>query len=420
MASATAWSEAEATEAGAPAPAGARTLRMLIYGACLASTTFQQGIVPLLPVYTRRFGLSGVETGTLLAATALSSLAVSLPAGALADRFGARRLTIIAGWLMVAGMLLQAVAPSFSLLLLARFVFGVGYGVVWTAGLTWLASASPESSGLGGTVAASGVGGIIGPLLAGSLAGLVGLAVPFYVGAGVFALLTVGLRRLDLPSPCAATVRETGRFRETAGGMLNNCGILVACASVVIAGMSWSVSYLLGPELLQARGVSTTTVGIILSAAAAVFVIGSMAVSSFGHHAVRSRWILFAIAGSALAFLPGMVASSVMAVAAMLCGLAITRSVLWTVCYPLAAKGADRMGIGVGVVMGFVQSVWAVTSVLSPVVAGGLSGFLDARQIFALTVLMCFAVLGGTVAFVNRHSLGDRVREAIARVNTVG
>ncbi len=408
MATATASGEREATEGSRAAPSGARTLRILLYGTFLASTTFQQGIVPLLPVYTRQFGLSGLETGVLLASTALSSLAVSLPAGALSDRLGARRLTIIAGWLMVAGMVLQAVAPSFLALLVARLVFGVGYGVVWTAGLAWLAGTSPEGSGLGGTVAASGVGGIFGPLLAGSLAGLVGLAVPFYVGAGVFAVLTLCLHKLALPSPRPLAAREAGSFRQTAGGMANNCGILVACAAVVVAGMSWSVSYLLGPELMQAGGVSTTTIGLILSGAAAVFVIGSMAVGSFGQHAVRSRWILFGVAGTALAFLPGMLGSSVMAVTVMLCALAITRSVLWTVCYPLAAKGAESMGIGVGVVMGFVQSVWAVTSMLSPVVAGGLSGFLGAREIFGLTVVACFATLGGTVAFVNRHSLGAR------------
>lgn len=418
MATATASSEQEALGTGGNAPpAGARTLRILLYLGFLASTTFQQGIVPLLPVYTRRLGLSGVETGTLLAATALSSLAVSIPAGALSDRLGARRLTVMAGWLMVAGMVLQAVAPSFLALLAARLVFGVGYGVIWTAGLAWLASASPDGSGLGGTVAASGVGGIFGPVLAGSLAGMVGLAVPFYLGAAVFAVLTVLLRQLRLPEPAAGARSETTTFRHAAGGMANNCGILVACAAVFVAGMSWSVSYLLGPEILHAGGVSTATIGVILSAAAAVFVIGSMAMSSMGHHAVRSRWILLGIAGTGIAFLPGMVGSSVMAITAMLCALAVTRSVLWTVCYPLAARGADTIGVGVGVVMGFVQSVWAVTSVLSPIVAGGLSGFLGTREIFALTVLACFAVLGGTVAIVNRHSLGARVREAIARTN---
>ncbi|MGO8877458.1 MAG: MFS transporter [Acidimicrobiales bacterium] len=394
---------------------GQRALRVLIYAVCLASATFQQGIVPLLPAYAHRFGLSGVETGMLLAATALSTMAVSLPAGALSDRLGARRLTILAGWLMAAAMLVEAFAPSFSVLLLARLVFGAGYGIVWTAGLAWLAGVSPQGSGLGGTVAASGVGGILGPLLAGSLAGLVGMAAPFYMAAAVFLSLTMLLSWLRLPNP--ARERAPSGFRSSAGGMLRNRGIVVAAAAVVVAGLTWSVTYLLGPQELHASGVSTATIGLVLSAAAAVFVIGSMATTSFGQRAVRARWILLAIAGAAVAFVPGIVGSAPFAITAMICAAAVARSVLWTVCYPLAARGAERMGIGVGVVMGFLQAVWATTSVISPLAAGGLAGVLSSRQIFALGLLGCLAILAGTVAWLSRHPLGAWLRGALARTN---
>ena len=281
---------------------GPRALRLLICAVCFASATFQQGIVPLLPVYAHRFGLSGLQTGMLLAATALSTMAVSLPAGALADRLGARRLTIVAGWLMALAMLAEAFAPSFSFLLLARLVFGVGYGIVWTAGLTWLAGVSPDGSGLGATVACSGVGGIVGPVLAGSLAGLVGLAVPFYAAALVFVALTALLTVMRLPSP--APQPAPSGFRQSAGGMLRNRGIVAATAAVVIAGLTWSVTYLIAPEELHAGGISTATIGLVLSAAAAVFVIGSTATTSLGVRAIRSKWILLVHRGGGLRLRP--------------------------------------------------------------------------------------------------------------------
>ncbi|MGC9962383.1 MAG: MFS transporter, partial [Acidimicrobiales bacterium] len=381
--------------------ASPRALRILMYAVCLASSTFQQGIVPLLPAYTQRFGLSGVETGMLLAATALSTMAVSLPAGALSDRLGAKRLTVLAGWLMAASMLLEAFAPSFSVLLLARLVFGAGYGVVWTAGLAWLAGVSPEGSGLGGTVAASGAGGILGPLLAGSLAGLVGIAAPFYVAAAVFAGLTVLLSVLRLPSPTPE--QASPGLRSSAGGMMHSRGIVVAIAAVVVAGLTWSVTYLLGPQELKSGGISTATIGLVLAAAAAVFVLGSMATNSLGDRAVRARWILLAIAAAALAFVPGITGTSPVTVTAMICAAAVARSVLWTVCYPLAARGAERAGIGVGVVMGFLQAVWAATSVLSPLVAGALTGRVSPREIFALSLLSCAAILAVTVGLAYRR-----------------
>ncbi len=399
---------------------GPRALRLLICAVCFASATFQQGIVPLLPVYAHRFGLSGLQTGMLLAATALSTMAVSLPAGALADRLGARRLTIVAGWLMALAMLAEAFAPSFSFLLLARLVFGVGYGIVWTAGLTWLAGVSPDGSGLGATVACSGVGGIVGPVLAGSLAGLVGLAVPFYAAALVFVALTALLTVMRLPSP--APQPAPSGFRESAGGMLRNRGIVAATAAVVIAGLTWSVTYLIAPEELHAGGISTATIGLVLSAAAAVFVIGSTATTSLGVRAIRSKWILLAIAGAAFAFVPGILSSTPVAVTAMICATAIARSVLWSVCYPLGARGAERMGLGVGVVMGFLQAVWATTSVISPLAAGALLGSVGPRDILALAFVACLGVLGATVAWMYRRPVSAwlRVTAERAHVNLTG
>jgi MFS family permease len=388
-------------------------LRALIYSLCLVSACFQQGIVPLLPEYAHRFGLSGLQEGMLLGATAFATMAVAVPAGALADRLGPRRLTLIAGGLMSLAMVGEAVAPSFSVLLIARLVFGAGYGIVWTAGLAWLAGASPEGAGLGGTVACSGVGGIIGPVLAGGLAEVVGLAAPFFLAALVLAGVTAALATVRLPSPAAAPASPG--LRHSIGGMVRNRGIVAATAAVVIAGLTWSVSYLLVPQELHATGVSAATIGLMLSGAAAVFVIGSMATSSFGAKLIRPKVIFFAILASALAFAPGMISAAPLAATAVLVGSAVARSVLWTVCYPLAARGAERTGVGVGVVIGYLQAVWAVTSVISPLAAGSLTGSISSQAIFALTTVGCLAVLCGTVAWIYRHELRARVRVVLER-----
>src|SRR6266849_7049419 len=57
-------------------------------------------IVPLMPIYTERFSLSKLEAGSLFAAASLTTVVVSVPAGMLADRFGATALTRISAALL--------------------------------------------------------------------------------------------------------------------------------------------------------------------------------------------------------------------------------------------------------------------------------------------------------------------------------
>ena len=81
---------------------GARLFRPLMYGLILASAAAQFALVPVMPVYAHRLGLSGFQQGMVLGATGLATLAVSVPAGTLSDRFGARRITLAASLLMAA------------------------------------------------------------------------------------------------------------------------------------------------------------------------------------------------------------------------------------------------------------------------------------------------------------------------------
>ena len=251
---------------------GARSFRLLIYGLILASAAAQFALIPVLPVYAHRLGLSGFQEGMVLAATGLASLAVSVPAGTLSDRFGARRITLAAGVLMAAAMLAQALAGSFGLLLAARLAFGVGYGVVWTAGLCWLAGAAGGPPALGGSIASAGVGGVAGPAASGALTQHLGLAVPLLAAAAGFAVITAGLAVLRVPpvpaaprSAAAASLRAAARDRDIIG----------AAAAVIVAGLSTGVCALLVPARLHAAGASPGRIGLDFAAAGILFAAGS-------------------------------------------------------------------------------------------------------------------------------------------------
>lgn len=368
--------------------------RLLSFGLVLASAGTQFAVVPVVPDYARQFVLSGLQQGLVLGATGLASLAVSLPAGALADRFGARRLTLAAGLVMTIAMLIQALAGSFAPLLVARLVFGIGYAVVWTAGMSWMAEVAPDGRGLSGSVASAGLGGVAGPAIAGVLVQYFGLASPCFVAAACFAVLTGGLACFrtaqGMPAPSAPMGRS---LRNASSDRLT----LAAAAAIVTAGLTTGISSLLVPSQLHAEGASPGRIGLVFALAGLVFVAGSSLTAYAGRRAVRTSVILAAMLALALAFSPAALTSAPIAIVAMLCATTAARSVLWTVSYPMAAEGAERSGAGLGVVMGLLNGVWAVTVLAGPLLAGLAAQVASPQAVFGLTAAACVAVLALTV-----------------------
>ena len=385
-----------------------RPFRFLVYALVFASSGTQLAIVPILPVYAHRLGLSGLEQGALLSATGLATLAFALPAGALSDRFGPRRLTLCAGGLMAAAVLTQAVAPAllvpppsfapapaFAALLVSRLVFGLGFGMVWTAGLSWLAAAAPGGSSLGGSVASAGAGGAIGPALSGAGVQYLGLVIPFVAAGAVFALITAALGLLRMPAPAAPPAPPAGASLRAA---VADGSTISAAAAIVVASVTTGVSALLVPERLHASGASSGQIGLAFSVAGMLFVAGSTVTAVAGGRAVRMPVAFAGMLVLALAVSPAALSLAPPAIVGMLCATTAARSVLWTVGYPLGAAGAQRSGAGLGVVMGMLNGVWAVSALLSPLLAGLATGRLGPRVVFGLTEAVCLTVLAATVA----------------------
>jgi MFS family permease len=369
--------------------------RILIYGLVLASAAAQFAIVPVMPAYARMLGLSGFQQGMVLGATGLAVLAICVPAGALSDRFGAGRLTLCAGALMAIALFTQSLAGSFPVLFGSRLLFGAGYGVLWTAGLSWIAGTVGKGSGLGGPVACSGIGGVAGPAASGVLAQHFGLAVPALAAAAGFAVITAGLAALRMPASPDASASAPG---TSVRAVVTDRTLICTAAAVLIAGVTTGVPALLGPAELHAAGASPGRIGLDLAIAGMLFAVGSIVTASAGQRALRVPVICAGMLAVAVALLPAALTSAPAVIVAVLCGTTAARSILWTVSYPLAAQGAKHSGAGLGVVVGLLNGIWAATAVLGPLGAGIGIEHLSARAVFGLTEAACVAVLAATVA----------------------
>ncbi len=96
-------------------------------------------VPPALPALRAEFGLSLVEAGYIATMLNVIGGLAGLFAGALADRFGHRRISAAGLFLMAAGGLLGSQASSYGVLLAGRFFEGSGFIMTTVAGVALVA-----------------------------------------------------------------------------------------------------------------------------------------------------------------------------------------------------------------------------------------------------------------------------------------
>jgi MFS transporter, DHA1 family, multidrug resistance protein len=206
--------------------------RILVW-MCVLITVNQLGfgaIVPVVPLFAQQFGVSQSAIGLTIAVYGLSRFLVNVPSSRIADTHGRRNALAIGGIITVVGSVLCALAPTYTVFLIGRFISGAGAAFVLTGGQIVLADISTNANR--GRVMAIYQGVFLvtvgaGAFPGGWLAANVSLSAPFWVNASLAGLVTI-LAWLLVP--------ETRQFAaERAGGRavpLSSRAQLAAVAAV--------------------------------------------------------------------------------------------------------------------------------------------------------------------------------------------
>jgi len=170
-------------------------LSALIAGWCGLAV---QGVLvsPVLPLFQEKYGV-GPGAASLVLTSALLVATISIPVmSRLGDRYGKKRLMVVAMAFLAGGGIIAAVAPTFGVLLIGRSMQGTA-AVMLPLGISLIRDEFPEhlvrrsSSILGASI---GIAGGIGLVVAGLLVGDEGnldAVLRFSAAYGVFALLCV-------------------------------------------------------------------------------------------------------------------------------------------------------------------------------------------------------------------------------------
>lgn len=255
------------------APARAKVPWSIIVSTSAVAFSFG-AIFGLVPDLQRHLGFSDTGLGIVTAAAFLAGFTAQVGLARFADRGYGRVLLLGGVTLAMVGCVGVATAPSFGVLVAARFVLGFGDGMFLPAARRVAIVRNPHAVGaaLGRFGSAQTAGFLVGPPFAAYLASATDLWVPFVVVGGVLGAMIPLLARFDVPENEAEHHERALRSLVSNRGV--RVGILIATGFMLAIGAYDS----LWARFLKDLGASTKFVALSLTIfSAPIIVLGPIA-----------------------------------------------------------------------------------------------------------------------------------------------
>ena len=217
------------------------------------------GIMGLLPEIARDFGVSEPVAGYLISGYALSVAVGGVGLTAAVTRFDRKKVLLALMVLFIAGNLISAVAPTYSVLMIGRIVAALCHGAFFGVGAV-VAADMVAPTKRAGAIALMFTGLTVANVLgvpAGTLLGQqLGWRSTFWAITIIGVVALVGIRLLVPPTPASATTglrAELGVFRRP------QVWVSVAVTVLGFGGMFGGFTYI-AFTLTEVTGFATSTV----------------------------------------------------------------------------------------------------------------------------------------------------------------
>ena len=338
-------------------------------------------ILPLLPFYATRFGAGAFTVGLLMASFALAQMIAAPMWGRLSDRMGRRPVILCSQMLAATAYVVFGLADSVALLLLCRFLQGVGGGTPSVVSAYVSDSVRPEerAKALGWITACTSAGVMIGPAIA-SYSVRWSYQAPGFLAAGLCCLnILFAWRWLEETAPVGRRgkgVEETPKEKQSLGreilGVLQEPARPVSSLILIYtAGMMafMAMNAVMALFLAARYGVTEESIGLFYLAVGLVslimrgMILGAL-VQRFGEVRVLRCGALTLALGMGLAPLATNALQFLLAIILVPTGTAL----LFPSTTSLITRFADPESVGQ--TMGVQQSFGGVSRLIGPVWAG--------------------------------------------------
>ncbi len=356
---------------------------------------------PVLPLFAQHLGAGPSGVGMVAAVSAFTGIIASIPAGMLSDRWGRKRMLIIASLVFATAPLLYLFVTNIWQLALVRFYHGFATALFLPVSMALISDLFHEERGerMGWFSTATLLGRFLAPIAGGTILGALAASPSFgyravYVMCGLAGATTLFLA-LGMPT-VADVPDQPQKWRDTFGAfrsvVLNRAIMVTAMVEAAILFAYGTFETFL-PLYAKQNGISAYGIGIFLSSQVIVLALTKPFMGRFSdRHGRKPQIISGAVMGAcAIASLSGFGTFVPFLLISMLFGLSLSVVTSATAAYIADLSKKETYGSS----MGMLGSVMDIGHTTGPLAAGfmassfGLStSFLGASLVLILAAFL--------------------------------
>ena len=360
----------------------------LVLAGFLARVGYQMARSPVLPRFAQDLGATPELIGVIVAASTVTGVVIKLPAGALSDVLGRKRMMLLGCAFFAAPPFLYPFVQSPGALLALRFLHGFATAIFSPVASAFVADLSQRGRGerLGWFAASGDLGSTLGPLVGGLLLFYTASYPMTYLTVGVLGLLPllIVLRLPDeAPRSTGATLRaRSAEFWSGIAEVLRSRAVLVASALEAALYVGYGAFLGFFPTYGTGIGLNDAQIALVMGAQLGTTMLAKPLSGRLSDRLGRKPMILagLLLCAATLPLIPTLTSLWLLFPVSALFGLGVAIVTPSTTALVADLVKAGRMGSAMGVF----GTIWDSGEAAGPILAGVLIASLSYPPAFGL------------------------------------
>jgi MFS transporter, DHA1 family, multidrug resistance protein len=354
----------------------------------LARLSYQMARSPVLPRFAESLGAAPELIGMVVAASTVTGVLFKLPAGALSDILGRRRVMLLGAVFFAVPPFVYPIVKDAGALLALRFVHGFATAIFAPVASAYVAGLGEAGRGvrLGWFSSANDLGATAGPLVGGLILYATASFVASYLLVGLLGVLALGVALLVPKTETEITPAESSvaaraaEFRDGLRDVITTPPVLAAAAAEATMYLGFGAFLGFLPLYARTVGLNDAAIAVVLAVQLTIAVLAKPVTGNLSDRLGRKPMIVFGLFASAAA-LPlifRMTSFAGLVVVVPLLGLGVAAVTPATNALIADLVAARRLGTGMGVF----GTIWDIGEAAGPILAGILIGQIGYEPAF--------------------------------------